>query len=598
MDFKENHSENQRKIGLCQNPNCHARPYSYEDRGDSIVFHGYQEFILGKDHLNLNETNDYLNKKAHVGRQILSSYLVKNRTVLDLGANSGLYCFYSLLNNAKQATAVEIDKDYISGLLLAKERFKLQSFEILEKNFENLNQSADIVIALAVIHWFYSCTSRFGNLKKVIQKLASLTNYALIIEWVEPTDPAIQSFDHIHWNEDIISGPYDIMSFEEALNQYFQMVKFVADLSPTRKIFVAYKTRNEISFDAPFPFIQDCQLISSRILTYEDDIPYWSQIYDCGDHIIKQATLDLASREGLIINSLGPGPFPRVLDIQQYDGYSIIKLSKINGISIDQVDFSHHKSKEVVLEYVEQLLSILRILKNHGVTHRDIHPSNILVTNDQTLFLIDFGWAISSNYLYFTPKDLAMNPRLTDGTFSDLFSIGEIIKIINNSQYEDIDDIVNLMDNKYHASGISDLNVIDALFKLCRNKSKQTMSAEQELILGLLHQIRRDDDDYNQLRKDIIELQSISSFRIEEINKQKEELREKIGELTGTNQGQASELEKLINRVDELNNEIHNMTDLHEYMLIKIKQMDSQITELTIQVEKTENQAKDLRNDL
>jgi len=162
-----------------------------------------------------------------------------------------------LQNCAKQAIALEMDDKYIAGLVSAKKKFSLDKLEIITENFENVNLKTDIVIALAFIHWVYSCTAKYGSLDSVIKRLAELTNYALIIEWIAPEDPAIKFFDHISWNQDVIKEEYNYELFQKALNKYFKRTNLIGEVSPTRRVFVSYKTENDIYSDSPLPLLEN-----------------------------------------------------------------------------------------------------------------------------------------------------------------------------------------------------------------------------------------------------------------------------------------------------------------------------------------------------
>ena len=56
---------------------------------------------------------------------------------------------------------------------------------------------------------------------------------------------------------------------------------------------MAFRTDQEI--DGPLPLIKDREcVISSRWVARNDGIDYWSRLYDGGNVIFKQATLNLA----------------------------------------------------------------------------------------------------------------------------------------------------------------------------------------------------------------------------------------------------------------------------------------------------------------
>ena len=87
-----------------------------------------------------------------------------------------------------------MDEDYLRMVRRAKSKYGYNSLEVIRSNMENWNEPSDIVLALALIHWIYSCTASFGDLHGIIERFAKLTKYMLIIEWVEPDDQAIKYF--------------------------------------------------------------------------------------------------------------------------------------------------------------------------------------------------------------------------------------------------------------------------------------------------------------------------------------------------------------------------------------------------------------------
>ncbi len=61
------------------------------------------------------------------------------------------------------------------------------------------------MFALALIHWIYSCTYAFGSLDEAVSFLKKLTKQSLFIEWIDPSDSAIEFFKHTKRKTDIYS---------------------------------------------------------------------------------------------------------------------------------------------------------------------------------------------------------------------------------------------------------------------------------------------------------------------------------------------------------------------------------------------------------
>src|SRR5262249_24088378 len=147
-----------------------------------------------------------------------------------------------------------------------------------------------------------------------VAHLASLTKYLLLIEWVEPEDAAIQFFHHSEWNQHTQQAPYTREQFENALSRHFVRFQMIGSITATRFLYAAFKSPFEVDLSGPLPLLYGKEtVISSRCLITIDGIEYWSRIYNCGDFICKQASMNLALREAGCLVKLSSDYFPRVL---------------------------------------------------------------------------------------------------------------------------------------------------------------------------------------------------------------------------------------------------------------------------------------------
>ncbi|GEM_PF-2049250 len=226
-------------VTLFDDPNRYAdKPHL--QLGPVARIGGYQKFLLSNLHIEVSPEDSKLRIKRNLTRKFFDPKWLRGKSVLDLGANGGFFCYYSLLNGATHTVALDIDDTYVRMVNSVKEYFGFHRLEVLKRNITAYEQSADVVFAFALVHWIYSCTSDYGSLEKVIQKLASLTNAVLIVEWIEPEDAAIKFFGHINWNPQVVCGPYDKETFECALRTFFDKVEFLGEVSPTRCLYAAY----------------------------------------------------------------------------------------------------------------------------------------------------------------------------------------------------------------------------------------------------------------------------------------------------------------------------------------------------------------------
>ena len=109
----------------------------------------------------------------------------------------------------------------------------------------------------------------------------------------------------------------------------------------------------------------------------------------------------ISNRKGVLANEenilklLNHISLPRIIDIFHDEKGVYIVQSYIEGVSLDKVLASGQKINQVViLDWAEQLAQVLGYLhrmKPHPIYHFDLKPSNIMVTHDNRLVLIDFG---------------------------------------------------------------------------------------------------------------------------------------------------------------------------------------------------------------
>jgi hypothetical protein len=89
---------------------------------------------------------------------------------------------------------------------------------------------------------------------------------------------------------------------------------------------------------------------------------------------------------------------------------------------------------ERLLAVLPQLLAALSYLHEHGLVHRDLKPANIMVTNDGTLKLLDFGifgetgsvplGAMQGTVAYVAPEQIRGDPPAPP---NDLYSLGVLL---------------------------------------------------------------------------------------------------------------------------------------------------------------------------
>jgi len=79
----------------------------------------------------------------------------------------------------------------------------------------------------------------FGLLDMAVSFLKKLTKESLFVEWIDPSDSAIEFFKHTKYNRDFIKEPYNKENFISALKNNFTKVEKIADIIPTRQLYLA-----------------------------------------------------------------------------------------------------------------------------------------------------------------------------------------------------------------------------------------------------------------------------------------------------------------------------------------------------------------------
>lgn len=124
-----------------------------------------------------------------------------------------------------------------------------------------------------------------------------------------------------------------------------------------------------------------------------------------------------------------------IYDVGEDHGRHYIVMEYIRGKSLKQLILSRGALLlEEAVDIMKQLVSATAEAHRKGIIHRDIKPQNVLVKDDGTIKLTDFGIALAQDAMQLTQTDSVMGsvhylaPELARGenaTFkSDLYSLG------------------------------------------------------------------------------------------------------------------------------------------------------------------------------
>lgn len=203
--------------------------------GNKCMISGYQCFSITRDTIIMN--GNYRNKFLCIDN-FLKSKLDSCKSITDIGASNGIVSFHAIQAGYTIVHALDHDTQCIQLLETVKKKFNYEGLLPKVYSFGDPHESTDIVIACALIHWIYSCTALYGDFDSITNYLRDITGTYLIIEWVNPNDPAIKFFNHISYNKDIIKEPYTKENFVASLTKKFGTVDKLLQVTPSRELYL------------------------------------------------------------------------------------------------------------------------------------------------------------------------------------------------------------------------------------------------------------------------------------------------------------------------------------------------------------------------
>ncbi|MCB9904417.1 MAG: protein kinase [Planctomycetes bacterium] len=127
----------------------------------------------------------------------------------------------------------------------------------------------------------------------------------------------------------------------------------------------------------------------------------------------------------------------RVYEYGQYEGTYFIAMEFLKGRTLDKILKDQRLGFEECLRIAQQVTRALREVHEAGLIHRDLKPANLMVLDDGTVKLLDFGIARASNESSITQHGmlvgtvLYMSPEQVRGDElemrSDIFSMGAVL---------------------------------------------------------------------------------------------------------------------------------------------------------------------------
>ncbi len=122
----------------------------------------------------------------------------------------------------------------------------------------------------------------------------------------------------------------------------------------------------------------------------------------------------------------------KLLTVDIINHILIMVMEYIEGTDLEKlIDQQQSLSIKQSLNYIRQILSALEFAHRHGVIHRDIRPSNILINQDNEVKITDFGTSTLLKEKEFATTKIGSPPYMAPEQFegkavfaSDIYSAG------------------------------------------------------------------------------------------------------------------------------------------------------------------------------
>ena len=120
-------------------------------------------------------------------------------------------------------------------------------------------------------------------------------------------------------------------------------------------------------------------------------------------------TLLRFQREASAASKLSHPNVVDVYDVGEYDGHHYIVMEYIRGRTLKQLISQRGAlHKEESINIMIQLTSAVQHAHEHNIIHRDIKPQNVLVKDDGTVKITDFGIALAHDAVQLTQTDAVL----------------------------------------------------------------------------------------------------------------------------------------------------------------------------------------------
>jgi SAM-dependent methyltransferase len=375
-----------------------------KDLGFGIIsIKGYHSYLASND-TPIPLTRELYSKK--ISLTPLFDALDHSFSVLDIGCGNGFFSSVLASLGYNSITSVDHDHSYIKSLKSINSNYGHLFKSTAVSDFFSWQESSDITLSLATVHWLYAktnATSNFGFIP-IALKLDQITNKVAIVEWVAPNDRAIVN-SGLHLNDlpRGIKSKYNFKNFIKAFSKHFPLnFSLLPDqFTPTRTPYIFYRSCLDI-LDYSFPRrvnIADKTYIFYPTIEHRFSSPGTSQVYfSASSNLVAKTYLDwfkydLPTREYFALNLLSRfdiAPQPILFDLNSYT----IVMTYI-GEPISKTNLPS--------DWSQQINEILLILKSLHVTIDDFKLRHLCVCHNR-IRLLDLSGLSVRNTFAFAPN--------------------------------------------------------------------------------------------------------------------------------------------------------------------------------------------------
>lgn len=161
--------------------------------------------------------------------------MVMGKTVLDIGAHQGFFCFKALEHGATAVIGIESNENFYRPLADALTISPVSKLEWIKAQWPTTDHRADVVILLSTIHHLYPAM----QLSEIVTTLAAYTGQVAIVDFPDENDANVRQQGHD-------PAAYNLRDFDGLVRDAFSEVEVVAaGYNPARHLYILRKSSVE-----------------------------------------------------------------------------------------------------------------------------------------------------------------------------------------------------------------------------------------------------------------------------------------------------------------------------------------------------------------